>query len=123
MDDRRLEEILNRHADAIIEGRDIGSQLLADLPGNLAEVELLLRLASTLKETLVPKTVPAFKQRLRKALEYQAPSEIRLSPPTPVFRKVLMGLAATGSILSIAGLSFILFRRRRGGAQAAASSA
>lgn len=123
MDDRHIEEILNRHADAIIEGRDISSQLLADKPANLAEIGDLFRLALALREALVPKAVPVFQKRLRQALEFQAPSEITLSPPRSVVRKVLMGLAATGSILSIAGLSFILFRRRRGGAQTATSSA
>lgn len=123
MDDSLLEELLNRHADAIVEGRDISNQLLADLPGNLSEIDNLFRLASTLKEILVPKTVPVFRQKLRKALEYQAPAEITLTPPAPVVKKVLMGLAATGSILSIAGLSFIIFRRRRGETQTAVSSA
>ena len=118
-----LDEALTRHADALIQGEDISGQLLASQPEHAQELDSLFRLAMAIKGSLVPVAVPAFRADLRRALEFQAPVQIAVGRPSAGYRTVMMVAAATGSLLSIAGLSLILVRRRRGSTQPAATVA
>ena len=123
MNNKRIKELLNQHGDALIAGQDIRDQLLAAQEDKPEELDGLMQLAALIKNTLVPRPVPAFRASLRQALEYQAPAEIAIASPPPTYKKVLMTVAAAGSLLSIAGLSLILFRRRRGTTQVAVTTA
>ena len=118
-----LDESLTRHADALIKGEDISGQLLAALPEHEQELDSLFRLATAIKGSLVPVPVPAFRADLRRALEFQAPAQIAIGRPPARYKTVVMAAAATGSLLSIAGLSLLLVRRRRGSTQPATTVA
>ena len=118
-----LEESLTRHADALIRGEDISGELLDSQPEHEQELDSLFRLAAAIKGALVPVPVPAFRANLRRALEFQAPTEIAIGRPPARYKTVVMAAAATGSLLSIAGLSLILVRRRRGSTQPATTVA
>jgi hypothetical protein len=118
-----LDESLTRHADALIKGVDISGELLAAQPEHEQELDTLFRLAAAIKGSLVPVPVPAFRADLRRALEFQAPAEIAVGRPPARYKTVVMAAAATGSLLSIAGLSLILVRRRRGSTQPATTVA
>ena len=118
-----LAEALTRHADALNKGEDISGQLLAAQPEHEQELDSLFRLATAIKGSLVAVPVPAFRANLRLALEFQAPAQITVGRPPARYKTVAMAVAATGSLLSIAGLSLILVRRRRGSTQPAATVA
>jgi hypothetical protein len=118
-----LAEALTRHADALNKGEDISGQLLAAQPEHEQELDSLFRLATAIKGSLVPMPVPSFRADLRRALEFQAPAQIAVGLPPARYKTVVMAVAATGSLLSIAGLSLILVRRRRGSTQPATTVA
>ena len=118
-----LTESLTRHADALNRGEDISGALMAEQPEHRQELDALLSLAVAIKDSLVPVAVPAFRADLRRALEFQAPVQIAIGRPPTRYKTVVMAAAATGSLLSIAGLSLILFRRRRSTTQPAATVA
>lgn len=118
-----VDESLARHSDALVDGEDITTELLAAYPEQEQELEPLFQLAASIKNAFVQVPVPPFRADLRRALEFQAPAEIAIGRPTPGYKRVVMAAAATGSLLSIAGLSLILFRRRRGSGQPAPTAA
>jgi len=118
-----LAEALTRHADALNKGEDISGQLLASQPEHEQELDSLFHLATAIKGSLVRVPVPAFRGDLRRALEFQAPAQISVGRPPARYKTVVMAAAATGSLLSIAGLSLILVRRRRGSTQPATTVA
>ena len=118
-----LDESLTHHADALIKGEDISAELLTGHPESEDELDSLFRLAAAINKSLVPVPVPAFRSDLRKALEYQSTSQIAVGRPPARYKTVVMAAAATGSLLSIAGLSLILVRRRRGSTHAATTVA
>jgi hypothetical protein len=108
-----ITETLSRHVEALIRGEDIAANLLAERPLQDQELEPLMNLAAAIKQALVPVPVPAFRADLHRALAYQAPAQIAIGRPPARYKNVVMAAAATGSLLSIAGLSLILVRRRR----------
>ena len=123
MNNDLLDDSLTRHADALIKGEDISGELLSAQPEPEQDLASLFRLAAAIKGSLVPVPVPAFRADLRRALEFQTPVQIAVGRPPANYKTVVMAAAATGSLLSIAGLSLILVRRRRSSTQPATTVA
>lgn len=114
MNEEQLQDFISRYTDSLLrgEGQVDGWTSLEAADDEAATP--LMNLSLAIKDALKPVSpISAYRERLRDALEFQASAEISIAPPTPRFRKVLMGVAAAGSIISIAGLSLIFFRRRR----------
>lgn len=111
-----LSEVLAIQAEALNRGEDYRPLLLAAPPDQRPELEALFDLAAAVKDALVPVPVPAFREQLRRALEYEGASRLMIGRPRSGRKTFWMAAAATGSVLSIAGLSVFFYRRRRGSA-------
>jgi hypothetical protein len=110
----KLASILSDHADGLNEGRDMAAHLLADYPQATAELAPLFQLASSLKRVLVPVRAPVrFVNQLQQDLINYAPPEVVVKAPKSGQRIILVGVAAAGSVLSVAGLALLLLRRLR----------
>ena len=114
MNEEQLQDILNRYTDSLLRGEEQADDWASLEAVNDEAIPPLMQLALAIKDALKPVSpMPSYREKLREALEFQAPPEIEIAAPMPRYRKLLMGIAAAGSILSLAGFSIILFRRRR----------
>lgn len=108
----KLASILSEHADGLNEGIDTAAQLLADYPQASAELESLFQLASSLKKVLVPVRAPVnFVSRLHQDLVNYSPPKVVTKEAQSGQRILLVGVAAAGSVLSVAGLVLLVLRR------------
>jgi hypothetical protein len=107
-----LLDVLADHADALNRGHDSASHWLARYPVHEAELRILFHLASEIKKALVPVDVPdQFRLRLHHGLLIQPLPLSDDAAGRP--NRVWLGVAAVGSLLSLAGLSLLLTRRLR----------
>lgn len=105
-----LSEILMTHADGLNQGVDQTHQLVERYADIFPELPVLLRLGQLLKQVLVPiKARPAFSQELRRHLLGQ-PLVLPASVPASN-RRIWIGAATVGSILSVTGVLFFVLHR------------
>ena len=116
MADREWIEILATHADKLNAGVNEEAAYLATLPEHQETLQPLLALARKVKDALAPvEPAPAFCENLRLSLLAAARQRLvsRLSSaksqrPTYLFRRrrkeILIGAAAVGSVVSVAGI-------------------
>ena len=110
---KKLVELLDQHSSALLEGRDLQEDLLAQFPYDVRTLRPMLELASSIKAAIVPIPVPLIKERLRDKLEndwLQPVSEERSIRGLP---KPWVAVAALGSLISATGLLLIILRRFR----------
>lgn len=109
---QELLDALAKHADALNSGYDTASQWLARYPEHEPELRTFLQLASEIKKVLVPVDVPdQFRLQLHHGLMIQPLPFTDDETGRP--KRVWLGVAAVGSLLSLAGLSLLLSRRLR----------
>ena len=127
MSDNVVVEVLAAHADHMIsdEAGGAGSKDYLDLfPDYRAELKPLLGIAERVKATLVPVTPsPAFETGLKQdlvaaAIQRAKEKEERKRVSFLRRRGVLIGAAAVGSVLSVAGIVAALLLRQRAIARA-----
>ena len=116
MADRKLLEILATHADKLNAGANEEAEYLATLSEHQDTLQLLLAVARKVKDALAPvEPDPAFRENLRLSLLAAAHQQLvsRLGstrPRLPVHplkisrNEVLIGAAALGSVVSVAGI-------------------
>ena len=116
MEDKVLAEILSAHADQLKKSRGKGSDYLAMFPDYQEELKPLLETAEKIKEVLEPVgPAPEFCQGLyedlltagRRKLDEAAPQLARSHD-----KQLLIGAAALGSVVSVAGALAYLIRSR-----------
>jgi hypothetical protein len=124
MRDKVVAEVLAVHADHLVGGKTNSEDYLSLFPAYRADLAPLLRIAERVKAALVPVTPsPAFEAGLRQDLLAAAIQRaIGRSPekPVPFLRRrgFLIGAAAVGSALSVAGIVAALVWRQRSVARA-----
>lgn len=118
MDDKVLIEMLASHADRLINGKAREGDYLAMFPDRREKLGPLLATAERIKGALVPvRPEPAFREDLRKGLMAavrQRRAQVVVMPQGGRGRDILIGAAALGSVISVAGLLAHLLRSRRG---------
>jgi len=124
MSEKVVVEVLAAHADHLI-GNQAGSEDYLNLfPAYRVELAPLLRIAERIKEVLVPATsAPAFEAGLKQDLiiaAIQRAEERSKKKRISLLRRrgVLIGAAAIGSALSVAGIVAALLWRQRSIARA-----
>ena len=126
MEEKVLTEILAAHADQLKIGQGKGSDYLAMFPDYREELKPLLETAEKVKEVLEPvEPAPAFCQSLQEDL--LAAAQRRLAGEVPQLarshrRQILIGAAAVGSAVSVAG-ALAYFIRSRAAAETQSASA
>jgi hypothetical protein len=140
MADREWIEILATHADKLNAGTNEEAAYLATLPEHQDTLEPLLALARKVKDALAPVEpdsafcenlrlglLAAARQRLASRLslqaEPQAESSTKSQRPVHLFRRhrkeILIGAAAVGSVVSVAGIVAYWIHARAAKAQRA----
>ena len=121
MADREWIEILATHADKLNAGTNEEAEYLATLPEHQDTLQPLLALARKVKDALAPvEPDPAFcenlrlsllavaHQRLASRLSLRAEGSAKSQRPVHLFRRhrkeILIGAAALGSVVSVAGI-------------------
>jgi hypothetical protein len=124
MADREWIEILATHADKLNAGANEAAEYLATLPAHRDTLRPLLALARKVKDALAPvEPAPAFCENLRLSLlaaahqwsasrlsssQAQAEGSTKSQRPVHLFRRhrkrILIGAAALGSVVSVAGI-------------------
>ena len=105
-----LDDILMTHADALARGEDYTEQLLDRYPGQRRQLLPLLSLARLLRSALVPVEPPAdFVAALAAELAIYDGTPASATPA--VQRYGIIGAAAVGTLLSVAGVAYWLYRR------------
>ena len=134
MADRELIEILATHADKLNVGTNKEAEYLATLPEHQDTLQPLLALAQKVKYALAPvEPGPAFCENLRLSLLAAAHqraasrlSSTKSQRPVHLFRRhrkeILIGAAALGSVVSVAGIVAYWIHARAAKAQSALSS-
>lgn len=124
MEDKVLVEIVSAHADQLREGRGKEGDYLAMFPDYREELKSLLETAEKVKEVLEPvEPAPAFRQSLHRDL--LAAGRWRLAREVPQLAKshrkqILIGAAAVGSVVSLAGaIAYFIHSRATAKAQPA----
>jgi hypothetical protein len=123
MSENVLVEVLAAHADHLMDDGD-SKNYLTLFPAHRAELAPLLRIAEQVKAVLVPVTpTPAFeaglKQDLLAAAIQRAEEQSKKKRVSFLRRRgVLIGAAAIGSVLSVAGIVAALLWRQRSIARA-----
>jgi hypothetical protein len=110
MKKKDLREILTRHADALIHGEDLTSDLVEDYGHKDDQIESLLALATSLKDALVPVADPAPMGADWTALSDSTTSSIIIRQ-TKRFPKMWHFFAIFGSLLSIVSVAIFVIRR------------
>lgn len=114
MEDKVLAEILSAHADQLKKSRGKGSDYLAMFPDYQEELRPLLETAEKVKEVLKPvEPAPVFCQSLYEdllAVGRRKPAEEALQLARSHKKQILIGAAALGSVVSVAGALAYLIR-------------
>ncbi|GAB4535773.1 MAG: hypothetical protein Kow0063_20410 [Anaerolineae bacterium] len=119
MSENVIVEVLSAHADHLIRGEADSQDYLNLLPDHRAGLAPLLRIAEQVKTVLVPvEASPAFEAGLKQdllAAAIQRAEERRDRKRISILRRrgVLIGAAAVGSVLSVAGIIAALLLRQR----------
>jgi hypothetical protein len=130
MADREWIEILATHADKLNIGKNEETEYLATLPEHQDALQPLLALARKVKDALAPvEPDPAFRENLRLSLlaaaHQRSVSRLSSKPQRSVdlFRshrkEILIGAAALGSVVSVAGIVAYWIHARAAKAQRA----
>jgi hypothetical protein len=134
MADREWIETLTTHADKLNAGGNEEAEYLTTLPEHQDMLQPLLALARKIKDALTPvEPDPAFSENLRRSLLAAAHqravyllSTTKAQHPVPLFRRhrkeILIGAAALGSVVSVAGIVAYWIYTRTAKAQKALSS-
>lgn len=133
MADREWIETLTTHADKLNAGGNEEAKYLTTLPEHQDMLQPLLALARKIKDALTPvEPDPAFSENLRRSLLAAAHqramyllSSTKAQHPVPLFRRhrkeILIGAAALGSVVSVAGIVAYWIHARAAKAQRALS--
>jgi hypothetical protein len=133
MADRKLIEVLATHADKLNVGTDEEAEYLATVPKHQDTLWPLLSLARKVKDALAPvEPDPAFRENLRLGLLAAARQRLasrlgsKSQRPVHLFRRrrkeILIGAAALGSVVSVAGIVAYWLHARAAKAQRALPS-
>jgi hypothetical protein len=116
MEDKVLIEILAAHADQLRDGRAKTSDYLAMFPDYREKLKPLLETAEKVKQVLKPaEPAPAFCQSLHEGLVAAARRKRAEKAPQlarSLRKQLLIGAAALGSVISVAGALAYLIRSR-----------
>jgi hypothetical protein len=124
MSENMVVEVLAAHADHLIDNEADGEDYLNLFPAHRDELAPLLRIAERVRAVLVPVApAPAFEAGLKQdliAAAIQRTEEQGSGKRVSLFRRrrVLIGAAAVGSALSVAGIVAALLWRQRSIARA-----
>ena len=111
MKQARLSDLLASHADALNRGEDVSGVLLTEFGQTFPELEGLLRLASLVKQALVPiAPPPTMVARIWRTLHR---NEQMQALPAFTRQGIWVGVLGAGLLLSVAGILIWLFRRFR----------
>ena len=110
MKKKDLRELLTRHADALVHGEDLTSDLVEDYGHKDDQIESLLALATTLKDVLVPVADPALMGPDWTTLADSTTSSIIIRQ-SKRFPEMWHLFAILGSLLSIVSVVIIVIRR------------
>lgn len=112
---KELLNLLANHADALNRAADpaaldsTGWLANYGLAGNVRSIISLLQIAKAVKQVLIPvRPSTLFRDELGQRLEVAEPTAT-----SPLRRRVWVGAAAVGSILSLVGITLLLMRRLR----------
>lgn len=125
MEEKVLTEILAAHANQLNKGQRKGNDYLAMFPDYQEKLKPLLETAEKVKEVLEPvEPAPAFCQSLHEDL--LAAGQRRLAEEIPQLprshrRQIIIGAAAVGSAVSVAG-AIAYFIRSRAAAETQATA-
>jgi hypothetical protein len=116
MEDKALTEILAAHADQLREGQGKRSDYIAMFPDHWKKLKPLLETAEKVKEVLEPvEPVPEFCHRLHEdllAAGRRKPAEGGPQLARRHTKQILIGAAALGSAVSVAGaLAYLVHSR------------
>jgi hypothetical protein len=127
MEGKVLAEILAAHADQLKKGQGKGNDYLAMFPDYQEELKPLLETAEKVKQVLKPvEPAPAFCQSLHDDL--LAARQRRLAEGVPQLarshtKQILVGAAAVGSVVSLAGaLAYLIHSRAAAETQSASAA-
>jgi len=127
MEEKVLAEILAAHADQLKKGQGKGSDYLAMVPDYRDKLQPLLETAEKVKEVLEPvEPAPAFYRSLYDDL--LAAGRRRLAGEVPQLarshrKQILIGAAAVGSAVSVAGaIAYFIHSRATAGTQPASAA-
>lgn len=114
--DKRILDLLEQHADALVRGQAVDLEQLASDPSLAANVRPLAALAEQCKAALTPVAPSeAFRTRLKQGLEMaqrHAANPLVIEPPVAV-RHWWVGAAAVGSALAAGGIIALAMRSRQ----------
>jgi hypothetical protein len=120
---RKMRELLDQHARALMLGIKEDDVLLAQYPEDSEELKSLFQLAGAIKAALVPVKAPeSFKLELREELLSIPPDEILIDDTNSKQKRWLV-VAAAGSVISVLGIVVIVLRKIRSASQAAQPAA
>ena len=119
MKKRKMRELLDQHARAMMLGTREDESLLAQNPDDSEELNSLFQLARSIKGALVPvKASESFKLELKQELGSISPDEFAIDDSTNKQKRWLV-VAAAGSAISVLGIVLYVLRRIRSASQAA----
>lgn len=121
MKKRKMRDLLDQHAKALILGVKEDESLLAQYPDDSDSEELnsLFQLAGAIKAALVPvKTPESFRLELKRELRSVTPAETTIED-TSIKQKRWLVVAAAGSIISLLGIILFILRKIRMAGQGA----
>lgn len=117
MNERMLTEILAAHADHLVQGEAREAEYLALFPAYQEELKPLLELARQVKEALaLVRPAEAFRKGLHQELVAAARRRLAVPPVVewPRWRRPwVIGIAALGSVLSLASVVGVIAYLRR----------
>jgi hypothetical protein len=116
MGEKVLTEVLALQANGLNAGEEDLQAYLAMIPGRQGDLESLMTVAARVKKALLPvKPSSAFMRGLRRSLLAMAGPK-QPSASLPARRGLLIGAAALGSALSVAGIiAYVIYARANGG--------
>ena len=119
MKKRKMRDLLDQHAKALILGVKEDKSLLAQYPEDSEELASLFQLAGTIKAALVPvKSPESFRLELKRELRSVTPAETTIED-TSIKQKRWLVVAAAGSIISLLGIILYVLRKIRTAGQGA----
>ena len=110
MKKKELRELLTRHVDALVQGKDLTNDLLDDFGHKDDQIESLLALARSLKDVLVPVADSALMGQDWTTLSDSATSTIIIRN-SKRFPQMWHLFAIFGSLLSLVSVVIIVIRR------------
>jgi len=109
---REIRDLLSRRTDLILFDRNLGEGSDMSYDSQDDQLDSLLELAASLKETLVPLTNPSLKTRVREIVASYSTPEVLLQRASRVPAFWIL-VALVGSIVSLISVIILLLRKAK----------